>query len=128
MVLISYSFAAGTNGRVTREASGITFSSTGASFNELHRRSDAQPRDPYNKYEDKWDDFNNANNLDEKDGCYDKAMGMTQQVLIIDKDGTVTDVVADVDNAKSQCFRKSYLNVHFPAPPFAPFYLFLQMH
>ena len=98
------------------------------SFDEAHRRADAQPHDAAYAYEDKWDAVNNSNHLDEKDGCYDQlSSGVTQQVLVLDKTGLVTEVIADVDNAKSQCFRKSYLHFQFPAPPFAPFYMYLKM-
>jgi hypothetical protein len=97
-------------------------------FEEAHRRAEMQNQDVANAYEDKWDDFNNANNLDEKDGCYQKASGVTQQVLILDKTGMVTKVIFDIENAKSLCFRQSYLHVQFPAPPFAPYYKYLKMN
>lgn len=96
-------------------------------FDEAHKRAKAQPTDVAYAYEEKWDAFNNTNHIDEKGGCYEKSSGSTQQVLVIDKSGIVTDVIADVDNAKSICFRESYLHVQFPAPPFAPYYMYLHM-
>ena len=96
-------------------------------FEEAYRRAKAQPADLVDAYLDKWDAFNNANHIDEKDGCYQKSPGAIQQVLVLDASGTVTHVIADGDNLKSQCFRSSYLNVQFPPPPFAPYYVYLQM-
>jgi hypothetical protein len=98
------------------------------SFEEAHHRADLQPHDVAYAYEDKWDKFNNDNNLDERDGCYQKATGITQQVLVLDNMGMVTEVLADIDNAKSRCFRQTYLHAKFPAPPFAPYYMYLKMH
>ncbi len=98
----------------------------GLSFKEASALAEKAPHD--DGYQEKWDAFNNGNKLDEKDGCYAKTPSVTtQQVLVIDKAGFVTEVVADIDNPKSQCFRSSYLHVQFPAPPFAPYYLRLTM-
>lgn len=97
-------------------------------FNEAISRAKSQPADISYAYEEVWDTFNNENKLDEKDGCYKKSNGMIQQVLVIDKSGLVTDVVADIKNKKSNCFRNSYMNVRFPAPPFSPYYMYLRMH
>jgi hypothetical protein len=97
------------------------------SFEAAKRLAQTQPHDVAYAYEDKWDAFNNANKLDEKDGCYQKARGLTQQVLVLDNIGVVTQVIADIDNEKSRCFRNSYLHVQFPAPPFAPYYMYLKM-
>lgn len=96
-------------------------------FDKAHHRADAQPHDAAAAYEAQWDAFNNGNHLDERDGCYKLLAETTQQVLILDKAGLVTDVVADADNAKAQCFRQTYLGTHFPAPQYAPYYLYLKM-
>ena len=96
-------------------------------FDEAVRRAKAQPADARYPYGEKWAIFNNNNRIDEKKGCYKQSSGPVQQVLVIDNSGVVTNVIADVDNAKSRCFRESYLHVQFPAPPFAPFYLYLRM-
>jgi hypothetical protein len=37
--------------------------------------------------------------------------------------GVVVEVLSDVDNAKSKCFRKSYLGIPVPKPPFSPLVL-----
>jgi len=96
-------------------------------FDEALTRAKAQPADVRYAYEEKWAAFNNSNRIDQKGGCYRKSSGPIQQVLVIDKSGVVTDVIADVDNEKSRCFRQSYLDVQFPAPPVAPFYVYLRM-
>ncbi|MEY4730877.1 MAG: hypothetical protein RL020_2035 [Pseudomonadota bacterium] len=96
-------------------------------FESAHKFAQAQPQDAAYGYEDKWDTFNNANKLDEKGDCYKKTEGPIEQVLILDKDGVVSEVIANVNNAKSNCFRASYLHVKFPAPPFSPYYMRLKM-
>jgi hypothetical protein len=68
---------------------GHTFAA-GLTFAEAHRLADAQPHDVASAYEEKWDAFNNRNKLDEKNGCYQIARDVTQQVLLLDKTGLVT--------------------------------------
>ena len=106
---------------------GCQTAATPLTFNEALSRAKAQPADMRQAYETRWADFNNANHIDDNGGCYYLSTGSLQQVLVIDKTGVVTDVIADVDNAKSRCFRQSYLHVQFPAPPLAPYYLYLNM-
>jgi len=77
---------------------------------------------------EKWAAANNDNKLDEKDHCYFKGPGSTRLVLVLDGQGTITGVLADTEGDKTTCFRGSYLNVHFPPPPAAPYYLYLEMH
>jgi hypothetical protein len=97
----------------------------GLDFAQAKRLADAQPHD--DAYLGRWDDANNSQHLDEKDGCYLKSQGPLRQVLVIDARGEVTEVVADRDNAKAACFRGSYLHAQFPPPPSAPYYQYLYM-
>jgi hypothetical protein len=100
-----------------------------ATYSEAKRLFDAQPRNPKtDAYGSSWANFNNANKLDEKDGCYFKANGETSQILVIDKAGVVVSYFADPENGRSQCWRKTYMGVKFPRPPFAPYYHYLVMH
>lgn len=73
-------------------------------------------------YADSWAEFNNRHHLDERDDCYFKADGALTQILEIDKSGKVVGYFSDKDNGRSQCWRKTYLGVVFPQPPFAPYW------
>ena len=97
------------------------------SFEQAQQRADGQPPALAYPYEDQWFAFNNGLRLDERGGCYRRAGGATRLVLVIDQGGKVGDLIADVDDARSQCFRQIYLQRQFPPPPFAPYYLALQM-
>lgn len=99
-----------------------------SSFSDAQRRFDAQPQtEATDAYGTLWDGVNNAQRLDERDGCYAKAPGPLVQILQIDANGKVVDYVADSQNGRSQCWRQTYLGVTFPKPPFAPFLLRMQM-
>jgi len=106
---------------------GCQTTETRLTFDEALARAKAQPADVRYPYEEEWAAFNNSNHIDQKSGCYRKSSGPIQQILVINKSGVVTDVITDVDNEKSRCFRDSFLDVKFPAPPVAPFYVYLRM-
>lgn len=44
-----------------------------------------------------------------------------------DEYAVIERVLSDVDNAKAQCFKKSYSGIKTRVPPFVPFVLQLQM-
>ena len=88
----------------------------------------AQPRTKEtDAYADAWAAFNNSHHLDERDGCYFKATGPLVQILQINAEGTVVGYYSDKINGRSECWRKTYMGVTFPKPPFAPFYHRLEM-
>ena len=90
---------------------------------------DLQPSTEATKtYYTAWFAFSNANHLDDRDDCYSKAEGSLVQILEMDASGKVTGYFADHDNGRSQCWRRTYLGVTFPKPPFSPFYIRLEMH
>ena len=94
-----------------------------SSFSDAQQRFDAQPRTAAtDAYADAWAEFNNAHDLDERDGCYFKAQGSLVQILQIDASGKVVGYFSDKDNGRSQCWRQTYLGLTFPTPPFAPFF------
>ena len=98
------------------------------SFAEAERLVHSQPKTAAtDAYGAAWADFNNTHHLDERDGCYFKAKGSLTQILQIDADGKVVGYFSDKDNARSQCWRNTYLGVTFPKPPFAPIYHLLVM-
>lgn len=97
-------------------------------FERAYLKFDAQPfNDQTKSYSSAWDEFNNTNKLDEKDGCYFKSDGQTQQILVLDGSGKVIEFLADTDNDRTRCFRDTYLGVEFPPPPFAPYYVHMVM-
>lgn len=99
------------------------------SFAEAEHLFNSQPRTAAtDAYGTAWAKFNNAQHLDERDGCYYKADGMLVQILQIDATGKVVDYFTDKNNGRAQCWRNTYLGVTFPKPPFAPFYHRLVMH
>jgi hypothetical protein len=98
------------------------------SFLDAERMFAAQPRtDATDAYGTAWAEFNNANDLDERDGCYFKAEGSLVQILQMDANGKIVGYFTDKDNGRSQCWRQTYLGLTFPKPPFAPFYHRLEM-
>ncbi len=99
-----------------------------SSFSDAQRLFDGQPRtEATDTYGAAWDGFNNAHRLDERDGCYARAAGPLVQILQIDANGKVVGYFADREDGRSRCWRKTYLGVTFPKPPFAPFLLRMQM-
>ena len=94
-----------------------------STFFDAQERFEAQPRtDATDAYADAWAEFNNAHDLDERDGCYFRAEGSLVQILQIDATGKIVGYFSDKDNGRSQCWRQTYLGVTFPPPPFAPFF------
>jgi hypothetical protein len=86
----------------------------------------------YKSYAAEFAQFNNHFHLDEKDGCYALAKGPVELMLVITHrdDGqyaVIEQVLSNVDNAKSQCFRKSYGGIRTKVPPFLPFVLQMSM-
>ncbi|MFZ6846543.1 hypothetical protein [Undibacterium sp. RuTC16W] len=86
----------------------------------------------YQAYAAEFAQFNNHFHLDEKDGCYSLAPGPVNLMLVITRPAkseyaVIERVLSDVENAKAQCFKKSYGGVKTKAPPFVPFVLQMQM-
>ena len=86
----------------------------------------------YQSYAAAFSQFNNHFHLDEKGGCYALASGPVNLMLVISRPqnsefAVIERVLADVDNAKAQCFEKSYGGVQVKIPPFFPFVLQLGM-
>lgn len=83
---------------------------------------DAQfPNEKVSKYETESIAFNNAQKLDERNGCHEKAKNPITIILLLDANGKVTNSVTDVENPKAACFRNTYAAVQFPKPPIAPY-------
>jgi hypothetical protein len=98
-------------------------------FAEANAMADAQSQTAEtHAYAEAWAHFNNAQHLDERDGCYFRADGELTQILEIDSSGKVVGYFSDKDNGRSQCWRQTYLGVVFPKPPFAPYWHRLIMH
>jgi hypothetical protein len=94
----------------------------------LRSRSTAE----YQKYITEFTQFNNHFHLDEKNGCYALDPGPVNLMLIIshpdnNEFAVVGQVISDVDNAKSRCFKNTYRGIRTKIPPFMPFVLQLGM-
>jgi hypothetical protein len=48
-------------------------------------------------------------------------------VIVVEKDGKVSDVVLEAETEIAKCVRKALLQDTFPAPPIAPFHDLLQV-
>jgi len=89
-------------------------------------------RKEYQAYAQDFSQFNNHFRLDEKDGCYALAQGPVELMLVITHDGKsqyakIEQVLSNVNNAKTACFKKSYGGIPTKVPPFFPFVLQLGM-
>jgi len=89
-------------------------------------------RNEYRTYQNEFIQYNNSLKLDEKDGCYALSKETVELMLVITRqDGAqfavVEKVFSNVDSAKAQCFKKSYLGLRTKVPPFLPFVLQMGM-
>ena len=89
-------------------------------------------RSGYEDYLNAFTDYNNANRLDERDGCYKKPGGPLTMYLVIankptDRQAVIESVVADADSVKAACFKKAYLGLRMKLPPFSPIVLRFRM-
>ena len=89
-------------------------------------------RAEYQRYAQEFAQFNNHFRLDEKDGCYARAPGQVNLMLVITHSSgsevaIIERVLSDVHSAKAQCFQNSYEGVRTKIPPFLPFVLQMGM-
>lgn len=86
----------------------------------------------YQTYAAEFSQFNNHFHLDERNGCYQLGTGPVNLMLVIthpddNQFAVIEQVFADVDNAKAQCFEKSYRGIPTKIPPYLPFVLQMGM-
>lgn len=81
----------------------------------------------YQGYMQLWLDFNNNNAIDSQGKCYFLGEEDESIVLVLDEGGRVVDVAVDHNNKMTQCFRRTFLGVVYPKPPFAPYYNLMRM-
>ena len=86
----------------------------------------------YQAYAAEFAQFNNHHHLDEKDGCYALSPGPVKLFLVIThSDGgefaLVERVLSNVDNPKTNCFKRTYEGLRTKVPPFLPFVLQMGM-
>jgi hypothetical protein len=63
----------------------------------------------------------NAQHLDERSGCYAKNAGQRiSLILIVDRNGRITQSYSDSKTPKAKCFKAAYLGAQMPIPPFVP--------
>lgn len=68
--------------------------------------------------------FENSIGLDSKGNCYAIPAKTVILVSRINQAGVIDLVIADAENARSECFRNTYLNTQFDSPPVSPIYRF----
>ena len=67
-------------------------------------------------------EIDNKQNRDEQGGCYNVAPGGITQIIVINSEGIIESVISESKSEKSECFKKVYLGLKYPKPPFAPIY------
>lgn len=69
-----------------------------------------------------------AQRLDINSRCYKKNVGQRiSLILIVDRNGRITESYSDSKAAKAKCFKAAYKGAQMPIPPFAPFPVQLAM-
>ena len=86
----------------------------------------------YQAYASEFAQFNNHFHLDEKDGCYARAKGPVNLMLVIsnpanEQFAAVERVLSDVNSAKAECFKNTYGGIRTKVPPYLPFVLQMSM-
>ena len=104
----------------------LTFSEA----NKIWEKS--KDREDYQVYSTEFAQFSNHFRLDEKDGCYSLSEGSVELMLVITHiDGAeyakIENVLSNVDNPKSDCFKGTYHGIPTKVPPFFPFVLQMSM-
>tara|TARA_R110002167_G_scaffold138405_2_gene325591 strand:- start:744 stop:1142 length:399 start_codon:yes stop_codon:yes gene_type:complete len=65
--------------------------------------------------------------INKKDKCSVVGKDIVSLILVIDETGMIIDVAHREDNKKSQCFSVTFLGQYFPKPPFAPYYVDIEL-
>jgi len=102
------------------------------SFETVDRLADQQwaeykDDDRHSAFNTDWLLFNNANGIDQKNGCYVLGSDVEDLILIQNSEGVIQHVVLKRSTPKSECFKEVFLGVRYPAPPVAPYYHFMRM-
>ena len=64
----------------------------------------------------------NAAHLDSNSGCYSFNVGTSVDLLlVVESSGRISAAYTDTESKKAKCFRKAYVGVKMPIPPFSPF-------
>jgi hypothetical protein len=63
-----------------------------------------------------------AERLDINSGCYDYDVGTTVDlIMVVESSGRIAAAYTDNESKKAKCFRKAYIGIKMPIPPFSPF-------
>jgi hypothetical protein len=66
--------------------------------------------------------IHNAERLDINSGCYKYDDGATiDLIMVVESSGRIEAAYTDSQSKKAKCFRKAYIGVKMPIPPFSPF-------
>jgi hypothetical protein len=92
------------------------YRSTLARWDKLHTQSG------FDAYVTTFINAQSAAHLDGNSGCYQYDVGTTVDLLlVIETSGRISAAYTDTDSKKAKCFRKVYIGVKAPIPPFSPF-------
>tara|TARA_R110002124_G_scaffold237792_1_gene403068 strand:- start:3232 stop:3621 length:390 start_codon:yes stop_codon:yes gene_type:complete len=72
-------------------------------------------------------EYENSIGLDERGNCYAHPGGGVTLVIRINETGVLDLVLSNIENTKSECFKKLYLGTKYKAPPIAPIYQIMKM-
>lgn len=74
----------------------------------------------YAEYLTEFSRHNNRHKLDSKNGCY-LLNGNEIKLILVLNDKAVESALADVDNEKARCFKRTYMGAEMIKPPHTPF-------
>jgi hypothetical protein len=64
----------------------------------------------------------NAEHLDVNSGCYAYDVGTTVDLLmVVESSGRIAAAYTDNESKKAKCFRRAFVGIKMPIPPFSPF-------
>jgi hypothetical protein len=64
----------------------------------------------------------NIEHVDVNSGCYAHDVGTTVDLLlVVESSGRIGAAYTDNESRKARCFRKTYVGIKMPIPPFSPF-------
>jgi hypothetical protein len=92
------------------------YKSTVVRWNKLHNRPG------FDDYVTAFIGAQSAAHLDSNSGCYQYDLGTTVDLLlVVESSGRISAAYTDTESKKARCFRKAYVGVKAPIPPFSPF-------
>ena len=73
------------------------------------------------------DSLTHIDQIDKEEKCSVISKDIVSLILVIDEKGIIIDIARRVDNKKAQCFSVAFLGQYFSKPPFAPYYVDIEL-